>query len=132
MSANAAPKFSTALRIKPDDIDTMGHVNNVVYVRWVQEVAEAHWHSVASAPTRHQFLWVVLRHEIDYKHPVFLNDQVTGTTWVGTHHGARFERFVTLSAESGKIFAEAKTTWCLLDSKNMKPLRIPEEILKLL
>ena len=132
MPGDFAQKFSTPVKIKPEDIDSMGHVNNVVYVRWIQEIAEAHWSSVVQEQTRQQYLWVVLRHEIDYKHPVFLNDQVTGTTWVGTHHGARFERFVSLSSESGKIFAEAKTIWCLLDSKTMKPLRIPEDILRLL
>jgi acyl-CoA thioester hydrolase len=109
----------------------MGHVNNVVYVRWVQEVAAAHWASSASDTLRAKYAWVVLRHEIDYKSPAFLHDEINGFTWVGDHSGARFDRYVKLMS-NGKVLAEAKTTWCLLDASSMRPIRIPEEILSLL
>ena len=132
MQINADNPFEHRLAVMESDIDELGHVNNVVYIRWVQEVAAAHWSTVATEQLRNRYLWVVLRHEIDYKNPVFLEDQVAGSTWVGTHHGARFERFVRLATPDGsRIFAEAKTIWCLLDGITMKPLRIPDEVLRL-
>lgn len=125
--------FHHPLQVQEPDIDALGHVNNVVYVRWVQEVAAAHWEHVASQELRARYLWVVLRHEIDYKNPAFLQDEVVGTTWVGDYQGARFERFVTLSTrDNNKVLAQAKTTWCMLDARTMRPTRITQEVLHLL
>jgi len=125
--------FNLPILIHTNDIDELGHVNNVVYHHWVQEVAAAHWNCVASPELKTKYSWVVLRHEIDYRLPVFLEDKIIGSTWVGTYHGARFERFVKLyHAGSEKVVAEAKTMWCLLDAATMRPKRIEEEILMLL
>lgn len=123
--------YQHKIKVTADDIDELGHVNNVVYVRWVQEVAAAHWEHSAPSPLKTKYAWVVLRHEVDYKNPGFLNDEITGLTWVGEHNGARFDRFVKIQSAE-KVLAEAKTTWCLLDAKTFKPIRIPEEILVLL
>lgn len=123
--------FAHSLAVVPADIDAMGHVNNVVYVRWVQEVAAAHWSHSASDALQARYAWVVLRHEIDYKNPAFLDDLITGLTWVGDYSGARFDRFVKLITNN-KVLAEAKTTWCLLDATSLRPIRIPEEIISLL
>jgi acyl-CoA thioester hydrolase len=126
-------RFSHRIVVQKDDIDHLGHVNNVVFVRWVQEVAAAHWDTVAPAALREKYSWVVLRHEVDYKSPAFLNDVVIGETWVGEHHGARFERFVTLRLEENqKVLAEAKTMWCMLDGKTLRPTRITNDVLILL
>lgn len=125
--------FSHLIKVVRSDIDELGHVNNVVYVRYVQEVAAAHWNVVADDALREKYLWVVLRHEIDYKNPAFLNEVIEATTWVGEHQGARFERFVKLVSEtSGKVLVEAKTAWCMLDGKSMKPVRIQDDVLKVL
>ncbi|HEY4653056.1 MAG TPA: thioesterase family protein [Cyclobacteriaceae bacterium] len=125
--------FKVEIRVQVTDIDGMGHVNNVVYVRWAQEVAEAHWNHVASEEMKQTYSWVVLRHEVDYRHPAFVDDEVTGITWVGDHHGARFDRFIRIQTPNeAKLFAEIKTTWCLLDPATMKPLRIPSAILEIL
>lgn len=123
--------FKHILHVLPSDIDDMGHVNNVVYVRWVQDVAAAHWKDAASPALQVKYAWVVLRHEIDYRNPAFLTDEIAGYTWVGNYSGARFERFVKLMSGI-KVLAEAKTTWCLLDSKSLRPIRIPDEITSLL
>ncbi|MBL0743931.1 acyl-CoA thioesterase [Chryseolinea lacunae] len=128
---SAQNPFPHTLLVSPADIDDMGHVNNVVYVRWVQDVAAAHWNALASEELKAKYAWVVLRHEVDYKRPAFLHDDVVGYTWVGEFHGARFERFVTLKA-NGKMVAEAKTMWCLLDAKTLRPTRVTEEITSLL
>jgi len=123
--------FQLTLTAQATDIDDMGHVNNVVYVRWLQEVAAAHWNHVAPATLKEKYAWVVLRHEIEYKQPAFLKDQITGHTWVGDYHGARFDRFVRLT-RGLTLLAEAKTTWCLLEAKRLRPMRIPKEIITLL
>ena len=125
--------FKHTIQVKSEDIDELGHVNNVIYVRYVQEVAAAHWDSIASRELMDRYSWVVLRHEIDYKAPAFLNEEITGTTWVGEHNGARFERFVKLTRNSDqKVIAEAKTIWCMLDAKSMRPVRIGEDVLEIL
>lgn len=123
--------YEHKIEVTKDDIDDLGHVNNVVYLRWVQEVASAHWDQAAPAALKTKYAWVVLRHEIDYKNPGFLSDDIHGFTWVGGHSGAKFDRYVSIQCGE-KILAEAKTTWCLLDGKSFKPIRIPDEILKLL
>jgi acyl-CoA thioester hydrolase len=105
----------------------------VVYLRWVQDVASKHWDAVSTDRLKQTFKWVVLRHEIDYKSPAFLNDEVIGVTWVGSASGARFERFVRLnSAHDGRLLAEAKTIWCMLDASTGRPTRITPEVLAVL
>ncbi len=126
-----ANPFQHTIQVVASDIDEMSHVNNAVYVRWIQEVAAAHWNHLAPDPMKLKYLWVVLRHEIDYKSAAFLGDEITGFTWVGEHHGARFDRFVK-QLTGKKILIEAKTTWCLLNGNSLRPTRIPEEILALL
>ena len=109
--------FELTITVQPADIDDLKHVNNVVYLRWVQDVAAAHWETIASAEMKLKYSWVVLRHEIDYKNPAFLGDTLTARTWVSTCEGVRSVRNVSLyQSATGKLVAEAKTTWCLLDA----------------
>ncbi len=125
--------FSITIKVHKNDIDELGHVNNVVYVRWVQEAAAAHWDSLASSEIKQKYVWVVLRHEIDYLSSAFENDTVTATNWVGDSNGARSERFVHITnAQTEKLIAKAKTTWCMLDGATMRPKRVDEEVVKLL
>src|SRR4249920_3441497 len=84
--------FEMEIAVEPADIDGLGHVNNVVYLRWVQEVAIAHWRAVASAADQQKLLWIVVRHEIDYKQPARLGDSILARTWVGAATRIKFER----------------------------------------
>ncbi len=125
--------FCHPIQIHDHDIDTLGHVNNVVYLRWVQEVAAAHWAILTGEEEKKQLAWVVLRHEIDYHAPALPGDDIVGTTRVGTCKGPRFERFVFIrNAQTGKLLAEAKTVWCLLDAATMRPKRIETALEELL
>jgi acyl-CoA thioester hydrolase len=118
-----------SITVLPADIDAMGHTNNVVYLRWVQEVAEAHWNAVASAELRAKYAWVVLRHEIDYVSPAVLNDKLIGTTWVDLPDGARSTRHVEIfNQTTNKLSARARTTWCLLSTATMRPKRVEKDI----
>jgi acyl-CoA thioester hydrolase len=121
--------FEYRLSVTKADIDELGHTNNVVYLRWVQEAAAAHWNHIAGSELNQRYVWVVVRHEIDYLQPAFLNDAIIAYTWVGEHTGAKSERYVDIcNAATGKKLAAAKTTWCLLDAVTLRPRRIEEDI----
>ncbi len=112
------------------DIDELGHVNNTVYLRWVQDIATAHWRHVAPAAMQSAFVWVALRHEIDYREPVYLGEDVEARTWLGTIEGPRFSRHVELKKPGAQRFsARAITQWCLLDMQSRRPMRVGPDIL---
>ena len=123
--SSEARRFELAITVEPGDIDALGHVNNVAYVRWVQEAAVAHWKAAAAAADQDQLLWVVVRHEIDYKHPARLGDGVIARTWVGTASGLRFERHTELlRAGDGRVLAKARTLWCPIEAATGRPARV--------
>ncbi len=122
-------RFELQLSVHADDIDGLGHVNNVVYLRWVQEVAAAHWSQLSTPQQRTELAWVVLRHEIDYHAPALPGDTIVATTWVEGWKGVRSERRVQLhERSSGKLLAEAKTIWVLLDAQTRRPKRIEDAL----
>jgi acyl-CoA thioester hydrolase len=111
--ASQPVRFECAFRVTDQDIDDLGHVNNVVYLRWVQDVAAAHWQSATTPTERAAVAWVVLRHEIDYKHPAKSGDEVIARTWVGPPVAARFERHTEiLRAADRRVLAQARSLWC--------------------
>ncbi len=116
-------RFKLGIAVKPQDIDELGHVNNVVYLGWVQLVAATHWTKLSTAEIRSKNIWVALRHEIDYVSPAFIGDDVVGYTWVSSLEGAKSIRHVEFYSGE-KCLAKAKTNWCLLDAATLKPKRI--------
>lgn len=125
------PNFYThPITVSPADIDAMGHVNNVVYLRYVQEAATAHWQARADAILQTAVLWVVLRHEIDYLAPAFAGETLHVKTWVGETSGVKSVRFVEITNASGKAVAKARTVWCMLDTQTLKPKRIEPDMMK--
>jgi acyl-CoA thioester hydrolase len=118
-----------AIAVAPPDIDGLGHVNNVVYVRWVQDIAVAHWRAVASAADQERFLWIVVRHEIDYKQAARLGDTILARTWVGAATRIRFERHTELLRASDKaLLAKARTVWCPVDAVTGKLASVSAEV----
>lgn len=128
MSTSSLKKFRHPLQIISADIDNLGHVNNVVYLRWVQEAAQAHWNSLTSITLRTELAWVVIRHEIDYYQSAKLTDDLYANTWVESSDGVKSIRIVEIFNQSEKRLAKARTTWCLIDAKTQRPKRISEEI----
>ncbi|MEM8825575.1 MAG: acyl-CoA thioesterase [Pseudomonadota bacterium] len=120
--------FSREYTAVETDIDELGHVNNAVYLRWIQDIAAAHWYAVASEAAQAEFVWVVSRHEIDYRAPTMAGEALTVSTWIGTPKGARFDRFVKIEGPDGIVRAEAKTIWVMMDRALMRPARIRKEI----
>ncbi|MFY9727154.1 MAG: thioesterase family protein [Bryobacteraceae bacterium] len=123
------PAFEMAVAVEPGDIDALGHVNNVTYLRWVQDVAVAHWTAFAPAADQASRVWVVLRHEIDYKQPAHLGDRIIARTWVGHATRVRFERHTELLRASDRaVLAKALTLWCPIDPSTGKPASVSAEV----
>ena len=123
-------KFSNSFRVSSDDIDEQGHVNNVAYLRWVQDIAVAHWQHAASNKMQAKYAWVVVRHEIDYKKPAFENEMITATTWVGEWSRVTCERFTEIS-RGGDMLVKGRTVWCMLNKATGKPGKIGNELTEL-
>ena len=122
-------RYELCIEVRPEDIDELGHVNNVVYVRWVQEAATAHWRARARAEDQDALLWVVSRHEIDYARPAFLDTDVIARTWVGTARRWEFERHTELVRGSdGKRLARARTLWVPVDARTLRPTDVSDSV----
>ncbi len=122
--------FVVPLDIRPEHIDENEHVNNVVYVGWLQDVGTAHWNARFDDATRAKWSWVALRHEIDYLRPI--QPDATGIiarTWVGDPQGPRFARYVRIEDAEGRVCAQGISEWCLVDSKTLRPHRIPADMI---
>jgi acyl-CoA thioester hydrolase len=108
------------------DIDENGHVNNVVYLRWAQDLGVAHWRSLAPAEAQAPWAWVALRHEIDYRRALLPGETAQGRTWVSDRaEGPRFDRFIRLDAADGAMCAQVRTTWVLVEQATGRPRRVP-------
>jgi len=120
--------FELVVSVSPDDIDGQNHVNNTVYLRWVQEVATAHWRSLAPPADQETIGWVVLRHEIDYKTPACLGDEIVLQTWVGKASRATFERFTEIRRRDGRLLSQARTVWVPINTNTGRPARVSDEV----
>ena len=125
----AHPTFELTLTASSEHIDELGHVNNAVWVQWIQQVAVAHWESAADAAHRDAYVWVVVRHEIDYLRAAHEGDRIVARTWVGeAPKGARFDRFVEFTGPDGKVCVRARTHWAIIDKASGRPIRVPPQV----
>jgi acyl-CoA thioester hydrolase len=121
--------FSLAIMPMASDIDELGHVNNAVWVRWVQEVATAHWNAVAQPDHIAAYVWVITRHEIDYLGNVGAGQPVTARTWISDPpKGARFDRNMEFADAGGRILVRSLTRWALIDRATGRLARVRPEI----
>ena len=124
--------FTLHLTVPASAIDSRGHVNNITYLQWCMDTAEAHWKSKTTEALRKKYVWYVLNHSISYLASSFENQELEVQTWVNSYTGVRSERhykIVRLSDE--KTIVEAKTLWCLLNGKSLRPTKITKEITNL-
>ena len=122
-----ALSHSHPIGILPTDIDFMGHVNNARYLNWVQDAVVAHWQKIAPPAAVAAHLWVALKHEITYRKPAFLNDEVIATTVLEKIEGAR-AFYATMIRRGEDVLAEVKSSWCCLDATTLRPARIAKDI----
>lgn len=121
--------YEKTLVVEKKHLDKQKHVNNVQYVQWVQDVAEEHWEKRATAEQVEKYIWVVVKHEINYKKEAFLGDNISLQTYVGkATHVTSVRHVIIKNADNGKLLAEAKTTWCLLDAETKKPSKISDQL----
>lgn len=121
--------FTLDLTAARQDIDELGHVNNAVWVRWIQDIAVRHWYAIASPEDDAAAIWVVIRHEIDYLRPLLVGETAYGRTWVpDPPRGARFDRLVQFDNEAGKPLIKARTTWAMIDRASGRPARVPADL----
>jgi acyl-CoA thioester hydrolase len=121
--------FEQHVRVVAADLDERAHVNNIVYLRWAQEIATAHWRALAPPDAAAGLAWVALRHEIDYLAPAFLGDELAIRTWIGGAVGLRFERFTEVRrAADARVLARARTLWCPVDMVTGRPQRVSAEL----
>ena len=121
--------YEILVEVGPGDIDELGHVNNIVYLRWVQEVATAHWRAAAPPDAVDAVAWVVRRHEIDYRQPALPGDRIAVRTWIGAAEGLTFERLTEiLRAADRRVLAKTRTLWIPVDARSGRPTRVSEEV----
>ena len=125
---NSAP-HAFPVCIEPLDIDFMGHVNNASYLKWVQEAVINHWQRFAPADAVAAHLWVALKHEITYRKPTFLEDDVIATVLLEKVQGAR-AFYETIIKRGEVVLAEVKSSWCCVDAETLRPARIAQNVIE--
>ena len=118
-----------SIKIIPADIDFMGHVNNSVYLKWVQDAVVAYWSNVAPAEAVARHLWVALKHEITYRKPTFLHDDVIATVILQKVRGAR-ALYQTVIKRGEDVLAEVTSSWCCVDAKTLRPARLASNLVE--
>ena len=127
VTATALP-YEFQVDVAQEDIDFMGHVNNASYLKWVQAAVVSHWQNIAPVDVAAQHLWVALKHEITYRRPAFLDDDVVATVLLERVHGAR-AFYETIIKRGTDVLAEVKSSWCCLDAETMRPARIARDVI---
>ena len=122
-------RFQMTFTAGPEHIDELGHVNNAVWVDWIQQIAVAHWAAVAAPEHQAQYIWVVTRHEIDYRGNIGPGESVAAETFIPAGPtGARFDRRVDFRGPDGKVIVSANTTWAMLDRRSGRLARVRDDI----
>lgn len=110
----------------PADIDENGHVNNVVYLAWMQDLATGHWRARLPAEEQSKWAWIALRHELDYRRELKLGETANAITWIGERRGPRMDRFYRIDGPDGSMCAQGRSEWCLIDVVTRRPVRVPD------
>ncbi|MBQ1498880.1 MAG: acyl-CoA thioesterase [Sphingomonas sp.] len=112
-----------AIRIEAADIDALGHVNNAIYLRWVQAAVVDHWERLAPPEAVAAHRWVAVRHDITYRKPAFLADALIATVVLEcVRRESAF--YGTVIRRGTETLAEVKSRWCCLDAATLQPARL--------
>lgn len=117
----------SAFEVTASDIDHMGHVNNTVYLRWIQDAVTAFWKQHAPGEAVRSIAWVALKHEISYRSPAFLDERVEVQMLIDRYVGARAYFDATIR-RGETVLAEVKSVWCSVDVSSLRPVRLAREI----
>ncbi len=119
--------FEKSLKVKAEHLDELEHVNNVVFLQWVQDISKEHWLSKTNDKVNSKMYWVVRSHHLEYKKQVFLGDELSVRTFVTSYKGPFSERVVEIYRED-KLVVKAASSWCLISRDNNKPMTVPPEV----
>ncbi len=131
--AETGARFSRRRTVAGNDVDELQHVNNVVWLRYIVQLAHAHYESLGfdfHEDRRAGAVWVVRRHEIDYHRGAAEGAELLEETWVSHVHGARLVRHSRFClATDGTLLVQARSLWAYVDPLTMKPNRIPQDVI---
>ncbi len=123
--------FSHEFVVGETTIDENGHVNNVVYVQWMQDVAILHSADCGGTAATHALgcSWIVRNHQIDYLAPAFAGEGVIAITWVVDFRKVRsLRKYAFLRKRDNKVLARGQTEWVFVDQSSGRPRPIPREV----
>lgn len=123
--------YQHSFHVEAKHLDALNHVNNVIYLQWVNDISEKHWELLSNKSLNSKYFWVCLRHEIDYLNQAFQGDEIKVLTWIGESVGVRSIRNVHIY-KGDSLLTRIKSTWCLIDAKTLRPTRIKQDILDIL
>ena len=122
--------YSKALTIPRSAIDENGHVNNVAYVQWMQDIAVEHYTSIGGVLAQGpDATWVVREHKIEYLLPAFAGEEIEIKTWVEDVRRVRsLRKYEFVRKADGKLLVRGETDWVFVDISTGRPLAIPDEV----
>ncbi|MEQ8471229.1 MAG: thioesterase family protein [Marinoscillum sp.] len=123
-------RYIKQVKVSQEHLDQLNHVNNIVYLQWVQEISEEHWRDRTTNEIREKVIWMVLDHHIMYKKQALLGDELRIVTFVKGMTGVRSIRHVEVW-RGDELLVETHSQWCMLDIDTLRPKRVPEEIIEL-
>lgn len=122
-------RFRATVRVDERHIDEMRHVNNAVWLLWLQDVAAAHWYAAARPEDRDRLVGIVLKHEIDYRANVGAGVEVAVETWIdGPPRGIRCIRRARFTDAAGKLLVSVASEWGMLDRDTGSLARVTAEV----
>lgn len=122
--------YSKTITIPSAAIDENGHVNNVVYVQWMQDIAVEHYASIGGIEAQGpDSTWVIRKHSVEYFLPAFAGEEIEIRTWVEDLRKVRSLRMYEFVRKSdGKVLVKGETDWVFMDTKTGKIKAIPVEV----
>ena len=124
--------FTLSITVADEHLDELNHVNNVIYVKWMEDIARKHWQQYASQELQDEILWMIKRHEIEYFNQAFLHDHLMMHTWTGEYTNITWKRhYEIIRAADNKKIIEAMSLWIPLDKKTQRPKKITGELVEM-
>ena len=123
-------RFGITIKVAPEHLDDLDHVNNVIYVQWMQDIAAMHWNTFAADNLKEAVVWMIRRHEIDYFNQAFLNDALRMETWTGEYTNVTWKRHyeITRVPDNKKIISAA-SIWIAVDKKTQRVRKMDDELI---
>lgn len=123
-ASNESRAFAITLRVTPEHIDRLAHVNNSIYLRWIEEAVHAHWAALATPQEFAAYEWIAVRHEIDYRSPARLDDVLRVETALVSVRRVR-AWYVSTVTRGTNVLAEARSCWCCIDATSHRLTPVP-------